>query len=565
VKFLSTQITYLLSQRQLRQNLSALMKYVVFLAIVIVVFAVLFHFIMAYEGQSHSWVTGIYWTLTVMSTLGFGDITFTSDLGRVFSVVVLLSGIVMLLIVLPFAFIRFFYAPWLEAQLKTRAPRSVPEGIRDHVIICDHDPIARDLIERLRLMKIRYFLLETDPTRAAGYHADGLSVIAGDPEALQTWAALRVREARAVLANSGDARNTNITLTVRQESPEVPIIATVESVDSVDILELAGASEVLALKQRLGQSLANRVNAGHAEAHVIGEFRDLVIAEFPVHNTPLVGRTLRDTKLRQVIGVNVVGVWERGRFEPAHPDQVLSALSVPVVIGTREQLLELNTLLVIYDTNYNPALVIGGGKVGCAAAAALRRREVPVHIVEKDEALARRIVGVADRVIAGDAADREILLGAGLEKAPAVILSTNDDSINVYLTVYCRRLNPELRIISRITHERNLEAIHRAGADFVLSYSSLGAESVVSVLQGRELMMLGAGVEVFHVDVPPRLAGKTLAETDIGARTGLNVIAVQHDGDIVLNPSPTQPLPDQGEILMIGTSEQRIEFMRLFR
>jgi spermidine/putrescine transport system permease protein len=55
------------------------------------------------EGQDHSWLTGVYWTLTVMSTLGFGDITFTSDLGRLFSIVVLLSGIFMLLIVLPFA------------------------------------------------------------------------------------------------------------------------------------------------------------------------------------------------------------------------------------------------------------------------------------------------------------------------------------------------------------------------------------------------------------------------------------------------------------------------------
>ena len=42
------------------------------------------------EGQAHSWLTGLYWTLTVMSTLGFGDITFHSDLGRAFSIVVLM-------------------------------------------------------------------------------------------------------------------------------------------------------------------------------------------------------------------------------------------------------------------------------------------------------------------------------------------------------------------------------------------------------------------------------------------------------------------------------------------
>ena len=61
-----------------------------------------------------------------MSTLGFGDIIFTSDVGRLFSIVVLLSGVVFLLVMLPFLFIRLFYAPWLEARVRTRAPREIP-------------------------------------------------------------------------------------------------------------------------------------------------------------------------------------------------------------------------------------------------------------------------------------------------------------------------------------------------------------------------------------------------------------------------------------------------------
>ena len=54
------------------------------------------------EGEQHSWITGFYWTLVVMTTLGFGDITFTSDVGRLFSILVLLSGVVLLLVMLPF-------------------------------------------------------------------------------------------------------------------------------------------------------------------------------------------------------------------------------------------------------------------------------------------------------------------------------------------------------------------------------------------------------------------------------------------------------------------------------
>jgi hypothetical protein len=167
MKLVGTQLAYFFRDPQARSNIRALLKYVAFVLAVVVLFAEVFHLIMIHiEGVDHSWVTGLYWTLTVMSTLGFGDITFQSDIGRIFSIVVLISGIVLLLIVLPFAFIRFFYAPWLEAQIRTRAPRKVPTGTADHVIICAYDTITPNLIARLEQEHIPYFVLLSDPAEA---------------------------------------------------------------------------------------------------------------------------------------------------------------------------------------------------------------------------------------------------------------------------------------------------------------------------------------------------------------------------------------------------------------
>ena len=138
----------------------------------------------------------------------------------------------------------------------------------------------------------------------------------------------------------------------------------------------------------------------------------------------------------------------------------------------------------------------------------------------------------------GDAADYELLKQAGILEAPSVVLTTHDDAMNIYLASYCRNLNPELRVVSRITHERNLEAIHRAGADLVLTYASLGTEAILSILQGKELIMLGEGVDLFSMALPPNhYHGKTLVETGIGERTGLNVIAIQHNGTVDSNVS----------------------------
>jgi len=142
MKYLPSQIIYLMQNRRTRRNIRTLLEFLFLLSLFIVAYSLLFHVIMNLEGRYYSIITGFYWTLTVMSTLGFGDITFESDIGKIFSIIVLLSGIVFLLIMLPFAFIQFFYAPWLEAQSKSRAPRQLPENFANHVIITGYDPIT---------------------------------------------------------------------------------------------------------------------------------------------------------------------------------------------------------------------------------------------------------------------------------------------------------------------------------------------------------------------------------------------------------------------------------------
>ena len=376
MKFVSTQLSYFFSDNQVRRNVRALLKYVAFVTVVVVIFAEVFHLIMVHkEGQDHSWLTGLYWTLTVMSTLGFGDITFQSDLGRVFSMVVLISGIILLLIVLPFAFIRYFYAPWLEAQVRLRAPQQVPPGTSGHVILCSYDMITPVLIERLKQEDIPYFVLEPDPLLASNRYLDGVSVIMGEVDNRATYEALQLNRARMVVVNREDTVNTNIILTLRQVAPKVPIVATAGKEESIDILQLSGANHVLCLKKFLGEQLASRVSASHAHSHIIGQYRDLKIAELPLHGTPLAGCTIRETRLREFTGASIIGVWEHGRMKPARPEMMLTQASVLVIIGTESQLEELDDMLVIYNVNENPVVIIGGGVVGMAAAKSLEAPE----------------------------------------------------------------------------------------------------------------------------------------------------------------------------------------------
>ena len=164
----------------------------------------------------------------------------------------------------------------------------------------------------------------------------------------------------------------------------------------------------------------------------------------------------------------------------------------------------------------------------------------------------------------GDAADREVLDRAGIAEAPTVLLTTNDDAMNIYLAVYCRRLNHDVRIVSRITHERNVEAIHRAGADFVLSYTSLGVEAVMSLVRGHEPLVLGEGVELFAIPVPASLASRTLRDTEIGSRTGMSVIAVRRGAGVTTDLTGEVVLPPDAVLVVLGNLDQRRLFAEAF-
>lgn len=561
MKFLASQIAYFMTEREARANLRALLAYVAFLAAMVLTYTVLFHVIkLTVEGEQHSWVTGLYWTLVVMSTLGFGDVTFTSDVGRVFSVVVLLSGVVFLLVVLPFLFIRLFYAPWLEARVRLRVPREVPADVSGHVVIIERDAIADGLIPRLMEARIPYTLIEPNPDRAAQAHDERLSVVVGEADSRTTLERVGVDRARLVLANAEDTVNTNVTLTVREVSSSVPVVAVVEDDDSVDVLELSGATTVLPLKHQLGEYLASRVHAGRTEVHVIGRIHNLQLAEIPARDTPFVGQTVAQTRLREHTGLSLLGLWCRGKLKPSYPDTTIEGDAVLVLVGTSEQVQALNSRIPDRGLAEGPVLVIGAGTVGRAAARAIRRRGLRVHAIDRHASALATMDGVVDATFKGDANDRDLLASAGIHSSPSLLLTTNDDAMNIYLAVYCRRLNPDLRIISRITHDRNVEAIHRAGADFALSYTTLGAEAIVSLLRGHEPVLLGEGVQVFTIEVPRSLANVALRDSGIGSRTGMSVVGVQGASGEVSLLTATTILEPGTALVMLGSRDQRKAF-----
>jgi voltage-gated potassium channel len=207
-----------------------------------------------------------------------------------------------------------------------------------------------------------------------------------------------------------------------------------------------------------------------------------------------------------------------------------------------------------------PVIIIGGGRVGRATARALTERGQDYRIVE----LQPERVRDPEKYVVGDAAELRVLEQAGIRETSTVVITTHDDDTNIYLTIYCRRLRPDIQIISRARLERNVPTLHRAGADITLSYAGMGSGTIMNLLDRSNILMVAEGLDVFRVQVPTSLVGRTIAQAAIRRKLGCTVVALRTNGDMQINPDPNVPLPAGAEMIIIGTTEAEQHFLERY-
>ena len=269
-----------------------------------------------------------------------------------------------------------------------------------------------------------------------------------------------------------------------------------------------------------------------------------------------IGKLLSETPLAALHGVGVVGVWERGEFERVEPGTRIGPHTMLVLAGTAEALAEYDALFAIYNVSAEPVVVVGGGSVGRATARALERRGIDYRIVDRGSHVLRD-----PRGIQGDAADIEVLERAGIRSAPVAVITTHDDDTNVFLTLYCRKLRPEMQIVSRATLERNVETMHRAGADSVVSLTSMGANAIFNVLERGEILTVSEGLNMFRIQVPRQAARRAPGARVVIGDSGCSLVAVIDGERITVSPGPDTPLPGGAELVLIGSSDEELRLL----
>ena len=182
-----------------------------------------------------------------------------------------------------------------------------------------YDSISHALMDKLTQFGYPFVLVVENLKQALELHDMNVPVMLGNLDEAETFQNAAIDQAAMVVATDDDIRNVNIAFRARDAAPELTVVSTCNRATSEEILSLAGATHVIRSAKQMGSFLARRISCTDNNTHLIGTFDEVQIAEATVHGTPLVGKQLKDTNLRDEFGVNVVGMWERGHFQLKQP------------------------------------------------------------------------------------------------------------------------------------------------------------------------------------------------------------------------------------------------------
>ncbi len=186
-------------------------------------------------------------------------------------------------------------------------------------------------------------------------------------------------------------------------------------------------------------------------------------------------------------------------------------------------------------------------------------------IIDADPAKVEALLKRDIPAVHGDASREEVLLEAGVARARALVANLPHDAENVFIVLTARTLRPDLFIVTRANAAENVEKMRKVGADRVISPAVIGARRMAayvlkrSVVDFMDVVVRGSGVELrmesVTVEAGAEVAGRSIRDADIRARTGVAVVAIQHDESFFMNPEPHTVLEAGDTLIVMGSAE----------
>ena len=222
------------------------------------------------------------------------------------------------------------------------------------------------------------------------------------------------------------------------------------------------------------------------------------------------------------------------------------------------------------------AIVCGYGRVGAQIARLLAARERTLVVIDADPDVVARAADDGYLAVAGDSTEDDTLHLAAVERAGTLVVCLGDDAAAISTVLSARVLNPTMRIVARANAASSEAKLQRAGCDRVVNPLHHGAQRMAAfaeqpaVADFLDVVVHDGSLEyrLEEVVVPARslLAGTTLGEAHLRARTGALVLALRRpDGSFISNPASEAAIQAGETLIVIGTEDQLAALTGLLR
>ncbi|RKD97770.1 potassium channel family protein [Halopiger aswanensis] len=196
----------------------------------------------------------------------------------------------------------------------------------------------------------------------------------------------------------------------------------------------------------------------------------------------------------------------------------------------------------------------------------LEAADVPSVFIEDEPEAVTALIDDGIEAMLGDPEQEETLRAANIDAARALVVDISDEA-NPEVILTARELRDDIRTIS-VAEDREVATYHRyAGADEVVrprqvlgrSLAGKAAMSVTAELQ--ETIELGDQLEITELRIGrgSDLAGRTIGESNMRDRMGVNVIGAWIDGEFAPAPDPDMVIDPNTILLVAGSHETLTE------
>lgn len=291
----------------------------------------------------------LYFTVITLTTIGYGDMVPRTAGGKLFTMVFALGG-VFTLFYLAADFIRALISGEVRTLLgKQRMERTLAE-LKDHLIVCGYGRMGRLVCQEFAAQGIKFVVIDRDEEALEDFAVPHGVALEGDATSDDVLRSAGVERARALVAvTPSDADNLYITMSARLLNDRLFIVARAESENAHGKLERAGANRVVSPYviggSRVAQAVLRPTVVDFIDLATRTEHFDLQIEETRLAaHSRLVGRTLRDSQVREQFGIMVVAIKKPSGHMVYNPpgEAQLEAGDILIALGQRRQLDELD-------------------------------------------------------------------------------------------------------------------------------------------------------------------------------------------------------------------------------